>query len=126
MYLVRHSLGFLGDVTRSEKWQACRSSSARRLSAMELAVKNPVAREIVAACSRLRIETLFEAPDVKEASPEPAGDEPSQKADSGLDEDIARSEQPNSEKNPKKRMWDEAFGAGENAESGFPELGLNG
>ncbi|KAJ8064699.1 hypothetical protein OCU04_007019 [Sclerotinia nivalis] len=41
-------------------FDATRSRAEGRRVGMELAVKNPIAREIVAACSRLRIETLFE------------------------------------------------------------------
>lgn len=41
-------------------FDAGRSRAEGRRVGMELAVKNPIAREIVAGCSRLRIETLFE------------------------------------------------------------------
>jgi signal recognition particle subunit SRP19 len=41
-------------------FDATRSRAEGRRVGKKLAVKNPIAREIVAACSRLRIETLFE------------------------------------------------------------------
>jgi len=41
-------------------FDATRSRAEGRRVGKKFAVKNPIAREIVAACSRLRIETLFE------------------------------------------------------------------